>query len=120
MSKVKAFWERCRTDRRFYFQNCLKIRTMVDGKYKLTPFLLNDEQEQILNAIEEQEQAHAPVRLIILKSRKVGCSTLIEALGQHYCQFSKHANAKCIAHLKDSTKEIFGIAKRYQQNLPDF
>ena len=120
MSKVKEFWERCRTDRRIYFQNCLKIRTMVDGKYKLTPFLLNDEQEQILNAIEEQEQAHAPVRLIILKSRKVGCSTLIEALGQHYCQFSKHANAKCIAHLKDSTKEIFGIAKRYQQNLPDF
>ena len=120
MSKVRKFWERCRVDRRFYFQNCLRIRTMVDGKYKLTPLILNEEQEQILNAIEEQEHAGSPVRLIILKSRKVGCSTLIEALGQHYCQFSQHANAKCIAHLKDSTKEIFGIAKRYQQNLPDF
>ena len=114
----RAFWERCKEDRRFYFENCLRIRTLVDGHYRLKPFILNEEQEQILCAIEEQEYQREPVRIIILKARKVGCSTLIEAVGHHYCQFNSHADAKVVAHLKESTKEIFGITKRYQENLP--
>jgi len=105
-------------DRRFYFENCLRIRTLVDGHYRLRPFILNEEQEQILCAIEEQEYLERPVRIIILKARKVGCSTLIEAVGHHYCQFNSHADAKVVAHLKESTKEIFHITKRYQENLP--
>tara|TARA_Y100001963_G_scaffold21884_1_gene28402 strand:- start:541 stop:2301 length:1761 start_codon:yes stop_codon:yes gene_type:complete len=115
---MREFWDRCKHDRRFYFESCLRIRAIQDGKYVLKPLILNAEQEQILQAIEEQEADKKPVRLIILKSRKVGCSTLIEALGHHYCQFNRHVNAKCIAHLKESTRAIFDITKRYQQNLP--
>ena len=115
---VREFWYRCKTDRRFYFQNCLKIRTLHNGAYSLHPFTLNPEQEKILTAVEEQEYAQKPVRIIILKARKVGCSTLIEALGHHMCQFNPSIYAKVVAHLSDSTKEIFEITKRYQNNLP--
>lgn len=114
----KDFWDRCKRDRRFYFKHCLKIRALKDGYYKLVPFILNEEQEKILQTIENQEFEGKPVRIIILKARKMGCSTLIEALGHHYCQFHPHANAKVVAHLKESTKEVFQIAKRYQENLP--
>ena len=56
---MREFWERCRSDRRFYFESCLRIRAIQDGKYILKPLILNAEQEQILQAIEEQEAAKA-------------------------------------------------------------
>ena len=113
----EAFWDRCQNDRRYYFEHCLKIRVKIDGKNLMVPLVLNEEQEQILRAIEEQEHQGVPVRIIILKSRKVGCSTLIEAIGHHLCQFSEHIIAKCVAHRKESTEDIFEITQRYQENL---
>jgi len=113
----EEFWDRCRTDRKYYFEHCLKIRVKRDGKNLMVPLVLNREQAAILEAIEAQERAGVPVRIIILKSRKVGCSTLIEAIGHHYCQFTEHAIAKCVAHRKESTEDIFEITHRYQENL---
>ena len=69
--------------------------------------------------IEDAEAKRQPVRIIDLKSRQVGGTTFFKALGHHHCQFKKQANAMCIAHLSDSTKEIFHIIKRYQENLPE-
>ena len=117
--KFQEFWERCKHDRRFYFQNCLKIRTLVGDSYRLAPLLLNGEQEELLTLIEDMESRRLPVRIIDLKSRQVGGTTFFKALGHHHCQFQKQANAMCIAHLRDSTKEIFHIIKRYQENLPE-
>lgn len=112
------FWERCKFDRRFYFQNCLKIRTIVGDTYRLMPLLLNGEQEVLLSMIETMESERKPVRILDLKSRQVGGTTFFKALGHHHCQFNKQANAMSIAHLRESTQEIFHIVKRYQQNLP--
>lgn len=117
--RFHEFWERCKFDRRFYFQNCLRIRTLVGNTYRLAPLILNGEQEELLSVIEDLEARRKPVRLIDLKSRQVGGTTFFKALGHHHCQFSKQANAMCIAHLRESTKEIFHIIKRYQENLPD-
>ena len=113
-----TLWKKCKSDRRYFFRNCLKIRTLDDGHYKLKPFIMNQEQEQILRFIEDQEARNKPVRLIILKSRKVGVSTLIEAVGFHYTLFHKNAQAKCIAHLEKATDRIFDITRRYWDNLP--
>ena len=113
------FWERCKYDRRFYFENCLKIRTLVGDSFRLSPLLLNGEQEELLSLIESMESERQPVRIIDLKSRQVGGTTFFKALGHHHCQFNKQANAMCIAHLRQSTQEIFHIIKRYQQNLPE-
>tara|TARA_R110001583_G_scaffold21394_7_gene81255 strand:+ start:1543 stop:3324 length:1782 start_codon:yes stop_codon:yes gene_type:complete len=113
------FWERCKNDRRFYFQNCLRIRTLVGDSYRLSPLILNGEQEELLSMIEDLESRRKPVRIIDLKSRQVGGTTFFKALGHHHCQFNKQANAMCIAHLSESTKEIFHIIKRYQENLPE-
>ena len=113
------FWERCKFDRRYYFQQCLRIRTLVGDSYRLAPLVLNSEQEELLTVIEDLESKRLPVRLIDLKSRQVGGTTFFKALGHHHCQFSKQANAMCIAHLGESTKEIFHIIKRYQENLPE-
>lgn len=116
--RTKDLWFRCKRDRRFFFREFLRIRTLADGVYGLAPLILNDEQERILATIEEQEFAGVPVRIIIDKSRKVGVSTLVEAVGFHYCLFNKNAEALVIAHLQGATERIFDIARRYHENLP--
>ena len=117
-SDVKDLWFRCKRDRRYFFREFLRIRTLDNGKYALRPLILNNEQEQILAAIEEQEYEGRPVRIIIDKSRKVGVSTLVEAVAFHYCMFNKNAEALVIAHLQGATERIFDITRRYHENVP--
>ena len=116
---AQEFWDRCRMDRRFYFKHCLLIRVKNPGtgRNEMIPFVLNPEQDEVLKYIEEQERKKLPVRIIILKSRKIGFSTLIEALGHHLCQFKEHVIARCVAHRKESTEDIFEITHRYQEYL---
>ena len=115
----QQFWDKCAQDRRYYFKHCLRIRVKNydTGKNEMVPFILNDEQQEVLKYIESQERKKEPVRIIILKSRKIGFSTLIEAIGHHMCQFNQHIIAKCVAHRKESTEDIFEIAHRFQKYL---
>ena len=69
---AEEFWDRCQDDRRYYFEHCLRIRVKIDGKNLMVPLMLNREQSMILDSIEEQEKLGVPIRIIILKSRKVG------------------------------------------------
>ena len=112
----EAFWDKCKKSFEYYAEHCLRIRVKdrETGRNKMIPFLLNPEQKVVLEEFIEMERLKRPVRVIILKSRKIGFSTLIEAYGHWKCQFNKHYLAKCMAHRKESTEEIFEIAHRYQ------
>lgn len=114
---AEELWFRAKEDRRFFFSEFLRIRTLVDGQYKLEPLILNREQDETLVAIEDMEYAGRPVRIIIDKSRKVGISTLIEGLAYHYCMFNRNAHAIVVAHLQGATERIFEITKRYHDNM---
>lgn len=58
-------------------------------------------------------------RLIILKSRQVGVSTVVEAFQFHDCHLNPHRNALVIAHNQKSTKALFRMCKRFADNLPE-
>jgi len=58
----------------FYSKNALKIRTK-DGD--VTPLVLNEAQEILLQKIEEQYEAEGKIRVIILKARQMGLSTMV-------------------------------------------
>ena len=117
MKNARELWFRCKEDRRYFFREFLRIRTLENGQYRLLPLVLNREQGQILDAIEEMELDNKPVRIIIDKSRKVGVSTLIEAVAYHYCMFSRNAHAIVVAHLQGATERIFDITKRFHENM---
>ena len=114
---AKQLWFKCKRDRRYFFRQFLRIRTLEGGQYVLAPLLLNREQDEILHIIERQEAEGKPVRIIVDKSRKVGVSTLVEAVAFHYCLFNKNAQALVIAHLQGATEHIFDITRRYQENM---
>ena len=85
---------------------------------RLIPLLLNPHQMQIWRAMYRQAMAGEPVRVIVLKFRKAGCSTLVEALGYFLTKYVPHWRTVVIAHEADSTNEIFQISKRGYQNDP--
>lgn len=101
--------KRLKNDSRYYIKNCLKI--ICEGE--LVDFKINYPQELVLNAIAEQEVAGKPIRIIILKARREGISTLIEALIYHRISMRSHRTAVVIAHELDGAKEIFEMARRF-------
>lgn len=67
--------ERMRTDFEFWAEKCVRIRHKLTGR--MVPFVLNGAQRKVLKVLEEQRCANRPIRVIVLKARQWGCSTLI-------------------------------------------
>ena len=60
-----------------YIENVLKIKTK-DGK--IVKMKLNKPQLKCYNVLKKQYEEHKPMRVIILKARQMGFSTLAEAI----------------------------------------
>lgn len=101
---------------RQYIEHFLKIRTKSG---KLVPFVLNPPQERLYNTIRDRFNAHKPVRVIILKARQMGFSTLSEALIFWATATQQNVDSMIIAHKDESTANLFAMSKLYYDELPD-
>lgn len=99
----------------FYSRTCLKI---VDKEGNLKPFILNRAQEYIHFRIEAQKKRIGRVRVVILKGRQQGCTTYVQGRYFHQTQFRNNLSAYILAHQAESTLKIYGIASKFQANLP--
>lgn len=81
------------------------------------PFLLNSSQRIVLKIILGLVAAGIPPRLIILKARQVGISTLIEAYLFWRCVIFPNHSALVIAHKKESSKSLFRMSRNYHRYL---
>lgn len=54
-----------------------------------------------------------PVQIVVLKPRKVGISTYLQARALWRCEFESHIEAMIMAHEAAAAKNIAGISKRY-------
>ncbi len=100
---------------RDYIENCLKIKTKSGT---VVPFRLNDAQRKLYAVAKRQQDAGKPVRLIILKARQLGFSTLTEGLIFHACATRKNTNALIVAHREDATANLFRMSKLFYDELP--
>lgn len=100
---------------REYIEGFLKIRTK-EGK--IIPFRLNPPQERLYAAIKSQAEAGKPVRIIILKARQMGFSTLTEGIGFWKCATGENVEGMVLAHEGEATNKIFAMTKRFYQHLP--
>ena len=98
-----------------YIENCLKIKTKSGTG---VPFRLNDAQRKLYAVAKRQQDAGKPVRLIILKARQLGFSTLTEGLIFHACATRKNVNALIVAHREDATANLFRMSKLFYDELP--
>lgn len=98
-----------------YIESCLKIKTKGG---MVVPFRLNDAQRKLYAVAKRQQDAGKPVRLIILKARQLGFSTLTEGLIFHACATRRNVNALIVAHREDATANLFRMSKLFYDELP--
>lgn len=112
--KRKRVRQRLLTDFEFYASRCLKIRTK---DARIVPFKLNHAQKLFLDQILEQWQRTGRVRVLVLKARQLGLSTLWG--GFMYWWISQHRATKgiVVTHKADATAALFDMTKRYHQEM---
>lgn len=110
---------RIRYDFEYFAYVCL---TIEDGRNGLgdIPFKLNRGQRRLLKKLEEQRLAGKPIRIILLKSRQWGGSTLIQLymLWIQLVHKEKWHSIIC-AHLDQAAKHIRGMFQRALKMYPD-
>ena len=100
---------------RDYIEHCLKIKTKSG---EILPFKLNPAQVKLYNAAKKQQDEGKPVRIIILKARQLGFSTMTEGLIFHACATRENTNALIVAHLDVATANLFRMSKLFYDELP--
>ena len=99
-----------------YIESCLKIRTKSGA---VIPFRLNAAQRKLYAVARRQQEAGRPVRIIILKARQLGFSTLTEGLIFHACATRPNTNALIVTHREDATANLFRMSKLFYDELPE-
>ena len=96
---------RCRHDFEYWAWRCVKIRHKLTGE--LVPFILNTPQRKVLDILERDRLADMPLRLILLKARQWGGSTLIQIyMAWIQCVLKDRWNSLICAHVKNTATAI--------------
>lgn len=101
----------------YYARNCLTIRTK---EAETRPLRFNRSQRFVHDRVEEQRARLGLVRAMILKSRQVGISTYLSGRSYYRTTFGRNVRAFILTHLDDATDNLFGMVKRFHENVPDF
>lgn len=98
-----------------FCRTCLKIRTK-DGSVE--PLILNKSQLYFYERVKEQLKKSGKVRLVVVKGRQQGLSTIIEALYFWQTIFRRGINTFILTHEAEATKNLFSMARRYYEHFP--
>lgn len=109
---IRRLWD---TNPTGFFEDSLVIQPKVGAN---VPFLLNKHQQRIQSAIDDQRRAGKPIRILILKPRQTGISTLSAANLFHDIRFGKGVGMVVSKDL-DSAEHIFSIIQRFYHYLPE-
>jgi hypothetical protein len=99
-----------------YIESYIKIR---NKEGKIVSFRLNKPQQKLYDIIKEQKQSKRPVRIIILKARQMGFSTLTESIlfKETVTKFNRRTGI--ITHKATATANLFNMSKLMLDCLPD-
>lgn len=101
---------------REYCENFLKI---IDKQQQLVPLKFKPAQTMLYEIIREEHAKGKPVRIVVLKGRQLGCSTMIEGIFFADSAVTENASTLIIAHEDDATKHLFDMNKLFYDNLPE-
>ncbi len=98
-----------------WFGRNLKILPQKGG---FIPFVVNDIQWRLLVIILGDLADGKPIRVIILKARQFGISTLVQALIWFLLQRHHGRNATVIAHKGDVSANLYEMTRRFYKMMP--
>ena len=93
----------------------LSIRTKKQTIERLEP---NWAQRQVLEAVNTQYSEGKPVRVVVLKARQLGISTISEALMFAWVVLHENTYGLVIAHEIDASEYLLNMTKLYWETFP--
>jgi hypothetical protein len=108
---IKLCELRFRYDFEYFALKCVVIRDKITARD--LPFVLNRGQRRLLDCLEKMRTAGLPVRVMVLKARQWGCSTLIQ-IYMLWIQLihKKNWNSVVCAHTRDASITIRTMYER--------
>lgn len=109
---------RCRHDFDYWCAVCARVRDKLTGRD--VPFILNAPQRRVAAVMESDRTAGRPIRLILLKARQWGGSTLVQ-MYMAWIQSCHRTNWHSLicAHVKDTASVIRGMYSKLLANYPE-
>jgi hypothetical protein len=114
LSSLEELRTRLRDDFPFYAEHILK----VEDKQRQVPFVLRPPQVRLWDDLQAQREAGRPMRAIILKSRKLGFSTMAQGLLLQRATMRPNHSAMSVAHDGKTAKKLFSIAENMYAQIP--
>lgn len=115
-SEADAFFLKCMNEYQFYAERCMTIRTKENTLERIR---LNKAQRYMCAIAAWQLHHTGKVRLIIVKGRQQGMSTVIQSRAYWRTSQTEAYNAMIMAHLASSSGALFNMTKRYHQYCPE-
>lgn len=108
---------RCRHDFEYWCAECVKIKHKTHGEQ--VAFVLNRPQRRVLGVLEDARCSGEPIRMILLKARQWGGSTLVQIyMAWIQCCHRRNWYSLICAHLKDTSAAIRGMYTRMLDSYP--
>lgn len=103
-------------DFEIYAKHCVRIRTKAGT---IVPLVLNRPQRRLVNQLNDQMLRTGRVRVVVVKARQQGFSTVISAWQYWWLSQRKAQKGLVMAHEADSTTTLFDMYRRIHDNVPD-
>ncbi len=108
---------RCRHDFCYWAWRYVRIKPKDGGED--IPFTLNRPQRSLVEAFEEQRLAQQPIRVIVLKARQWGGSTVTQIyMAWLQLMHNKGLNSLIVGHVKTASAEVSSMFDKVMERYP--
>ncbi len=108
---------RCRHDFCYWAAHHVRIKPKSGGED--APFVLNRPQRHLLQAFEEARTAEKPIRVVLLKARQWGGSTLTQLyIAWLQLLHKKGLNSLIVGHVKSASAEVSAMFDKLLEHYP--
>jgi hypothetical protein len=107
---------RCMRDPRYYLENYHVVRTEQEGLKTLYPFW--ESQDIFYNEVRSFQLRGEPVRMLVLKARQLGLTTISQGLLVHKTIFSEACNSLDVAQDIQQSSYMFEMSRIAIDSLP--
>ena len=114
--ETQIYFQELIKDDELFFYEALKI--VEFGTKKLIPFRLNKVQKILHNIAEAQRKNEDHIRIIVLKARRFGISTYIQARFFKKCATQFNKTVHIATHDRSTSDTMFQMARLMEQNYP--
>lgn len=111
--QMKRAWEVIAKDFYLYCEKNLYITNKKGELVKLRP---NVAQRALIDGVFDDLKHGRPVRIIVLKARQMGLSTIIEAICYWWAATHKFVTASIVAHEREAAENIYQMFQKYYSN----